>query len=100
MNIFIANLSFRIKDEDLKHLFDEYGEVMSAKVITDKFTGRSKGYGFVEMKNDEEGNKAIQELDKAEYDGKVIAVSVARPRTERKPGNSFNQRRSGDYNQR
>ena len=85
-NIFVSNLSFRITDEDLQTTFAEYGEVSSAKVIKDNFSGKSRGFGFVEMKNDEEADKAIEELNNAEYDGKVMTVSVARPKTDRKPG--------------
>lgn len=85
-NIFISNLSFRITDEDLQQVFADYGEVSSAKVITDKFSGKSRGFGFVEMKNDEEADKAIVELNEAEFDGKVISVSIAKPKTDRKPG--------------
>lgn len=83
MNIYISNLSFDVNDNDLKELFEEYGTVSSAKVISDKFSGRSRGFGFVEMENDEEGQRAIDELNQAEYDGKVINVSVAKPREER-----------------
>ncbi len=93
MNIFIAGLSYRINDADLKELFTEYGEIASAKVIMDKQTGRSKGYGFVEMNDDAAGQKAIEELNGAEYDGRTISVSVAREREER-------PRREGSYNNR
>ena len=86
MNIFIANLSFRVENDDLNKLFEEYGEVASAKVITDKFSGRSRGFGFVEMNDEAQANKAIEELNGVELDGKVIAVSVARPREERPQG--------------
>ncbi len=91
MNIFVAGLSYQISDADLKELFEEYGEVSSAKIITDKETRRSKGYGFVEMA-DEDGKRAIEELDGAEYDGRTISVSVARPRAEgdRPRGNNRN----------
>jgi RNA recognition motif-containing protein len=82
MNIFISNLSFRVNDEDLKQLFEEYGEISSAKVITDKYSGKSRGFGFVEMNNEDSAKKAIEELDRAEYDGKVISVSIARPKTD------------------
>jgi RNA recognition motif-containing protein len=82
MNIFISNLSFRVNDEDLKQLFEEYGDITSARVITDKYTGKSRGFGFVEMSVEADAKKAIEELDHAEYDGKVITVSVARPKTE------------------
>ena len=83
MNIYISNLSFDVNDSDLRELFEEYGEVSSAKVITDKFSGKSRGFGFVEMTNDEDGHRAIEELNQAEYDGKTINVSVAKPREDR-----------------
>ena len=82
-NIYVSNLSFRINDEDLKQTFAEYGEVISAKVIADNYSGKSRGFGFVEMKNDEEADKAISELNEAEFDGKVMSVAVARPKTDR-----------------
>ena len=88
MNIYVSNLSFNVQDEDLRGFFAEYGEVTSAKVITDKFSGRSRGFGFVEMSNDEEAKKAISELDQAEVDGRTISVAEAKPREsrpERKP---------------
>jgi len=109
MNIYIANLSYSITDADLGDLFSEYGEVTSAKIIMDRETGRSRGFGFVEMPNDAEGEKAIEELNNAEYEGKVIAVSVARPRTERtdfnRGGGGFNRGggrggNGGGYNSR
>jgi RNA recognition motif-containing protein len=100
MNIFISNLSFRVKNEDLKQIFEEYGEVSSAKVITDKLTGRSRGFGFVEMNRDEEAQAAIEELNGADFDGKVISVSEARPRPEgeqrRSGGNRSFGNRGGD----
>ena len=99
MKIFISNLSFRVSDDDLKTLFDEYGAVKSAKVITDKFSGRSRGFGFVEMDNDDEAKKAIEELNQADYDGKQILVSIAKPKTETGgPRRSFNNDRGGDRN--
>ena len=98
MNIFIANLSFRVENDDLNKLFEEYGEVASAKVITDKVSGRSRGAGFVEMDDEAQANKAIEELNGVELDGKVIAVSVARPREERPAGErrSFGGDRGGE----
>ena len=93
-NIFVSNLSFRINDEDLKQAFADYGAVTSAKVIKDNFSGRSRGFGFVEMTNDEEAAKAIEELNNAEFDGKVMTVSEARPKTDRKPG-GFSDSRGG-----
>lgn len=97
MNIYISNLSYGVADGDLKQLFEEYGEVSSAKVITDRDTGRSKGFGFVEMPDNEASQKAIAELNQAEYDGKVIAVAEARPREERpkRSGYGSSDRRSG-----
>ncbi|MBW7891467.1 MAG: RNA-binding protein [Chitinophagaceae bacterium] len=86
MNIYVSNLSFNVVDEDLKGFFEEYGEVSSARVITDKFTGRSRGFGFVEMPNDEEAKKAITELDKGVVEGRPITVTEAKPREERSNG--------------
>lgn len=83
MNIYVSNLSFAVVDEDLRSYFAEYGEVTSAKVIMDKFTNRSKGFGFVEMSDDAAAQKAIAELDGATVDGRTIKVSVAKPREER-----------------
>ena len=80
MNIFVASLSYQISEADLRELFEEYGTVSSAKIITDRETGRSKGFGFVEMDDDSEGQRAIEELNGAEFDGRTLAVSVARPR--------------------
>jgi RNA recognition motif-containing protein len=86
MNIYVSNLSFNVTDEDLQSYFAEYGEVSSAKVITDKFTQRSRGFGFVEMSDDEAAQKAIAELDGATVDGRAIRVNVAKPREERPAG--------------
>ena len=94
MNIYISGLSYGTNDADLTNLFAEFGEVSSAKVIFDRETGRSRGFAFVEMPNDTEGQKAIDELNGVEYDQKVISVSVARPRTER-PSNGGGR---GGYN--
>lgn len=87
MNIFVSGLSFSSNDEDLKQLFTSYGSVSSAKVIMDKATNRSKGFGFVEMADDEAGDKAIKELNGSNVDGRNINVSVARPREERPSNN-------------
>jgi RNA recognition motif-containing protein len=83
MNIYVSNLSFAVQDEDLREFFAEYGEVSSAKVIMDKFTNRSKGFGFVEMPDDAAGQKAIAELDGGMVEGRAIKVMVAKPREER-----------------
>ena len=91
MNIFVAKLSGGVTSDDLKELFEEYGEVVSANVIKDKFTGESKRFGFVEMKNEEDGEKAIAELDGCEYDKSVIVVKKAEPREERPRTGGFNR---------
>jgi RNA recognition motif-containing protein len=95
MNIFVSNLSFQVQDQDLLEIFAEYGEVSSAKVITDKFSGRSRGFGFVEMASEEEAKKAIAELDQAEVDGRTISVAEAKPREQRPERKSFSGGGSG-----
>ena len=80
MNIYVSNLSFQVGDEDLKGFFTTYGEVTSAKVITDRETNRSRGFGFVEMSNDAEGETAIKNLNGSVVDGRSISVNVARPK--------------------
>jgi len=81
MNIYVGNLPYSIVEEDLKEIFEEYGEVASVKIISDKFTGRSKGFGFVEMEDNQEANKAIEELNNAELSGRNIKVNESRPRS-------------------
>ena len=83
MNIYVTNLSFNIQDNDLSGFFSEYGEVSSAKVITDKMTNRSRGFGFVEMADDEAAKKAIAALDGTTQDGRTIKVTEARQKEER-----------------
>ena len=80
MNIYVGNLDFKVDERDLEEVFTEYGNVSSSKVIMDKFTGRSKGFGFVEMENQDEANKAIQELDGATFENRKITVNEAKPR--------------------
>jgi len=93
MNIYVSNLSFAVQDEDLKEFFAEYGEVSSVKVITDKFTNRSRGFAFVEMPDEAAGQKAIQELDGATVDGRTIKVNVARPKEKNSNSRSFSNNR-------
>jgi RNA recognition motif-containing protein len=81
IKIYVGNLSFDSNESDLKGLFATYGEVESAKVIVDQFTNRSRGFGFIEMTNREEGLKAIQALDSKELGGRSLKVNEARPRT-------------------
>jgi len=102
MNIYVSNLSFNIQDEDLRGFFTPYGEVTSAKVIMDKFTGKSKGFGFVEMSDDEAAKKAIAELDNGTVDGRNIKVTEARPREERPARNNspFRNDNGGGYKKR
>jgi len=83
MNIYVSNLSYSVQDDDLRGFFQEYGEVSSAKVIMDKFTSRSKGFGFVEMPDDTAAQKAIAELDGGMVEGRAIKVMVAKPKEER-----------------
>jgi RNA recognition motif-containing protein len=80
MNIFVANLSFQTKEEELKKLFEDFGEVESVKIITDRYSDRSKGYGFVEMPVEEEAIKAIESLNEKEMNGRNIVVKKANPR--------------------
>jgi RNA recognition motif-containing protein len=96
MNIYVSNLSFNVTDEDLEGFFTEYGEVSSARVITDKFTSKSRGFGFVEMADDEAAKKAITELDGGMVEGRAIKVTEARPREERPEKRSF--ARNNNYN--
>lgn len=96
MNIFVGNLPFSIEEADLRESFEAYGVVDSVKIITDKFTGRSKGFGFVEMPNDAEGQKAIDELNGATVQGRGIVVNKSEPKPEG-GARSFNNNRGGGY---
>ena len=80
MNIYVGNLDYRVDETDLNSIFSEYGTVSSAKVIMDKFNGRSKGFGFVEMESQDEANKAIQKLDGTTFENRKIMVSEAKPK--------------------
>src|SRR5215203_1799855 len=104
MNIYVSNLSFNVQDEDLREFFTPYGEVTSAKVINDRETGRSRGFGFVEMSDDTASKKAITELNEATVDGRTIKVMEAKPKEGGRParsngggnfnnGNSYNKNR-------
>jgi RNA recognition motif-containing protein len=88
MNMYVSNLSFHTTDEDLRKLFTQYGTVSSAKVITDRETGRSRGFGFVEMESTKEANEAMKNLDNKEIEGRPISVTVARERENKGGGNS------------
>lgn len=82
MNIFVAGLNYNISDSELSELFASYGEIASARVIKDRQSGRSKGYGFVEMEDEEAAKKAIEELNGVEVKGRAIVVSEARPKSD------------------
>ncbi len=82
MNIYVSNLGFSVNDQDLKNLFAAYGTVTSAKVIMDKMTSQSRGFGFVEMPDEEAAQKALKELNGSMADGRSIKVTEARPREE------------------
>nr|HPR58504.1 RNA-binding protein [Bacteroidales bacterium] len=84
MNIFVANLSFKFKDDQLRKIFEPYGEIESVRIITDRNSGRSKGYGFVVMPNEEEADKAIKELNGLEVDGRALVVKVSEEKQEPK----------------
>lgn len=94
MNIFVGSLPYRLEEADLKELFEAYGEVSSVKLISDRETGRSKGFGFVEMPDDEAAQKAISGLNGAEVSGRSIAVSQAE---ERKPSSGGDRRGGGGF---
>ncbi len=79
-NIYVGNLPYEITSDNLQTLFEEYGEVTSAKVINDRHTGRSKGFGFVEMSSNDDADKAIEQLNGSELKGRNIKVNVAKPR--------------------
>ena len=95
MNIFVAKLSSETTSDDLMDLFSQYGEVGSAKVIFDRETGNSRGFGFVEMDDDEQGFEAINNLNESEFDGRRIVVKKARPKEERGGGGGGYNRGGG-----
>jgi RNA recognition motif-containing protein len=99
MNIYVSNLSFNVQDEDLREFFAPYGEVTSSKIINDRETGNSRGFGFVEMADEAASKKAIAELDGATVEGRAIKVMEAKPK-ENKPfrGNSGGYNNGGSYN--
>lgn len=94
MNIYVGNLSFDVVESDLLQLFEEFGQVTSASIIKDKYNGRSKGFGFVEMPSDEEAQSAIDALNGKEVMNRVMTVNQARPREE-KPRRGGGDRRGG-----
>ncbi|MDZ4710599.1 MAG: RNA-binding protein [Saprospiraceae bacterium] len=91
MNIYVSNLGFDANDSDLRTLFSTFGEVSSAKVIMDKMSGRSRGFGFVEMSDEEAGKAAIRSLNNKDMDGRSISVSVAKDKSQLGSSTSFNK---------
>lgn len=94
MNIYIGNLNYRVRENDLKQVMEEYGVVESVKIITDPETGRSRGFAFVQMQDDNDAHKAIEELNQAEFEGRTMVVKEAVPRTNNNAGhqNSYGRR--------
>ena len=82
MNVYVGNLSYDLSEDDLKTAFEEYGEVSSAKIIFDRYSGRSKGFGFVEMSSDDEAKAAIEALAGKELGGRTLVVNEARPKSQ------------------
>jgi RNA recognition motif-containing protein len=80
MNIYVGNLSYKVDENDLRGIFEEYGEVSSVKIIKDKYSGRSKGFAFVEMANDDEAKTAIKELNGGELDNRKVIINEAKPK--------------------
>ncbi len=80
MNIYVGNLSYKVDENDLRGIFEEYGEVTSVKIIKDKYSGRSKGFAFIEMTNKDEAKKAIKELNGGELDNRKVVINEAKPK--------------------
>lgn len=101
-NLFVGSLAYATTDDSLKAFFEEVGEVERAKVATDRDTGRSRGFGFVTFVNDEDNQKAVDQLDGKELDGRAINVSLARPREDRPTGGDRGDRggNGGSFRQR
>jgi len=91
MNIYVANIPFKSSEADLKELFEQYGEVTSAKIVMDKMTNRSRGFGFIEMTDNAAAKEAINTLNGADFQGKSLVVNEARPKTD-SPGGGYNKR--------
>ena len=97
MNIYLGNLSYSATESTIRDLFEGFGEVTTAKIVTDKFTGSSRGFGFIEMPNEDEAQKAIAELNGKEFQGRKMVVNESRPR-ENTGRDSRPARREGGYN--
>ncbi len=97
MNLYVSNIAFKLRDDELRQAFEPYGEIVSSKIIMDRETGRSRGFGFVEFSSREAGLSAIDALNGIDLGGKEITVSEARPREDR-PRNNFGGGGGGGYN--
>ena len=97
MNIFVAGLNYSTSEDQLRDLFEQYGGVDSVKIIMDRETGRSKGFGFVEMEDDDAAREAIENLNEFDFEGRSITVKEARPREERPRRNDFGRGGGGGY---
>ncbi len=97
LNIYVGNLPFSTSQEDLEQLFSQFGQIAKASIISDRETGRSRGFGFVEMPNAEEGQKAIEALNGSDFGGRALVVNEAKPREPRPAGGFGGGRSSGGY---
>ena len=97
MKIYVGNLSYEVTEEDLRQEFGAFGEVTSANIITDKYSGRPKGFGFVEMASKSEAKDAITGLNGKTLKDRTVVVNEARPRTDNRSGGSYGDRRSGGF---
>ncbi len=100
MNIYVGNLNYKVQDEDLRKIFEEYGDVVSAKVVVDNETGRNRGFGFVEMGSDDDANRAIEELNDGELMGRKLVVNQARPKKAHSGGGGGGERGGRNFNRR
>ena len=106
MNIYVANIPFKSSEADLKQLFEQHGVVASARIIIDKLTNRSRGFGFIEMTDSSEAKEAINNLNGSDFEGKALVVNEARPKTDSPTGgynsreNGFGNRGGGGFNKR
>ena len=109
MNIYVANIPFKASEADLRKLFEQHGEVTSAKIVMDKMTNRSRGFGFIEMTDSASGKEAINQLNGSDFEGKALVVNEARPKTDSASGggygnrggnNGYGDRSGGSFNKR
>jgi RNA recognition motif-containing protein len=98
MNIYVGNLAYSTNENSLREIFEKYGQVTTAKVVTDKFTGSSRGFGFIEMPDDTEAQKAINELNGSDFEGRKLVVNESRPRESTGRDNRPPRRDGGGYN--